>query len=205
MLHKSRFNGHQMSNVTLQAFTLSSFVLTSPVFVKDAFVFDVLYLCSLCCAPGDPGEGAWYHSRWKLRFGLWPPIRTRRLPCRVRGDCLCIVTRLNDLTHQHTASAAVLSSPPVTHALCAKLLCAWVLFSLLNQWVTGCLESVFIIETSFFFFYPWGVSFETICNTLLWWILHSLIHSVQTVRLSLSILICRGTATAPLGFLGARI
>lgn len=54
------------------------------------------------------------------------------------------------------------------------------------------------------FFYPWGVSFETLCNTLLWWILYSLIHSVQTVTLSLSFLMCRGTAAAPLASLGAR-
>lgn len=132
---------------------MSSFIPTPPVFVKDAFVFDVLYLCSLCCAPGDPGEGAWYHSRWKLRFGLRPPIRTRRLPCRVRGDRSCIVTRLNDLTHQHTASAAVLSSLPVTHAVCKASVCVSVVLA--AQSVSNWMSAVcFHHRKLFLFFIP---------------------------------------------------
>lgn len=77
----------------LLAFNLSSFILTLAVFVKRVFVFYLLYLRSLFCTPGDPGEGAWYHSRWKQRFGLRATIRTRRLPCRVRGDRSHIVKR----------------------------------------------------------------------------------------------------------------
>lgn len=102
------------------------------------------------------------------------------------------------------ASAAALSSPPVMHALCAKLVCAWVSVILAAQSVSSRRSGVCFHHRKLFFLSPWGVSFETLCKTLLWWLLHSLIHSAQTVTLSLSVLIRRGTAAAPLASLGAR-
>lgn len=178
-----------------------AFLYSHAVFVKGVFVFDLLYLCSLFCAPGDPGEGAWYHSRWKLRFGLWPPIRTHCLPCRVRGDHASLNVWTIWLINTLCVGCSLIISACHTCSVCKASVCVIVILA--AQSVSNRRSGVCFHHRKLFFFYPWGVSFETLCNTLLWWIPHSLIHSVQTVTLSRSILICRGTAAAPLASLGA--
>lgn len=73
-------------------------------------------------------------------------------------------------------SAAVLSS--VRHAVCKASVCVSVIFS--AQSASNRRSGICFHHRKLFFFYPWGVSFEAPCITLLCWILNSLIHSVQT-------------------------